>query len=146
MVFEQQPTGNDPASSSLNSEVVIPVVEEQLHVSTEQVETGYVRISKTVHQEETTVDVPMHYEQYDVERIAVNRYVETPPEVRYEGETMIVPVLREVAVVEKRLMLVEELHIIKRQLVSNVSQQVTLRKEEVTVTRVANGETQGATD
>ena len=69
-------------------------------------------------------------------RVPVNRFVETAPQVRYEGETMIVPVLREVVVVEKRIELIEELHITKRTIQTQVSQQVTLRTEEVTVERL----------
>jgi stress response protein YsnF len=51
---------------------------------------------------------------------------------------MIIPVLREVIVVEKRLLLVEELRVTKHQVLKQETQQVTLRKEEVNVERVAN--------
>jgi stress response protein YsnF len=51
---------------------------------------------------------------------------------------MVVPVLREeeVIVVEKRMMLVEEVRITKRQVETSVNQHIKLRKEEVTVERV----------
>jgi uncharacterized protein (TIGR02271 family) len=51
---------------------------------------------------------------------------------------MIIPVLREEVVVEKRILLVEELRITKRQIQTNTPQQVTLRKEEVIVDRTSN--------
>jgi stress response protein YsnF len=51
---------------------------------------------------------------------------------------MIVPILEEVVVVQKRLRLVEELRITKRQEHTQVSQPVILRKEEVTVERRDN--------
>ena len=49
---------------------------------------------------------------------------------------MIVPILEEVLVVEKRLMLKEELHIRRRQVEESQPQRIVLRTEEATVERV----------
>jgi len=51
---------------------------------------------------------------------------------------MIVPILEEVVVVEKRLMLKEELHISKQRIETHKPQRVTLRSEEVNVERIDN--------
>lgn len=112
----------------------IPVIEERLKVDKEVVETGRVHISKKVHEEEEIVDLAGSREELDIERVAINEFVETPPPaMRHEGDKMIIPVLREVAVVEKRLMLVEELHVTKRKVQTEDRQSVKLRKEEVNV-------------
>ena len=117
----------------------IPVVEEQVHVDKKTVETGRLRISKDVHEEEVTVDLPTVYEEADVERVKINQYVDTPPPpIRYEGDKMIIPVVKEVLVVEKRTLVVEELHITKRIRETHEAQQVTLRKESVQVDRQRN--------
>ena len=55
------------------------------------------------------------------------------PPVRYEGDTIIIPVIKEVLV--KRNLLVEEVRITKRTGETVVQQQVALRKENVTVER-----------
>jgi stress response protein YsnF len=90
-----------------------------------------------VTEREETVAVPVVYEEIQVERVAINRFVDSPPpSVRYEGETMVIPVIKEVAVVEKRLMLVEELHVIKRQKQRQETRTVNLREETVSVERV----------
>jgi uncharacterized protein (TIGR02271 family) len=116
----------------------IPVIEEQVEVSKQTVETGRVRISKGVREEEVDIDLPTTSEEVSVERVEVNKYVETaPPPVRYEGETMIIPVVREVMVVEKKILVVEELHVTKRQVKTHDTQRITLRKEEVNVNRDA---------
>lgn len=116
--------------------VTIPVIEEHLKVGKEVVQTGSVQISKKVHEEEEMIDLLGSREELDIERIPFNKYIESaPPAVRHEGEKMIIPVLREVAVVEKRLMLVEELHVTKRQVKTEDRQSVRLRKEEVNVDR-----------
>lgn len=109
----------------------IPVIEETVRVAKELVETGRVVIRKTVHHESRTVDVPTQEEQVHVERVAINRPVDTPPEVRHEGDTMIIPVLREELVVTTRLILVEELHVRKQTLTTTHPQEVNLRREEV---------------
>ena len=80
-----------------------------------------------------------------MERVAVDRAVDSPVPVRHVGDTIIVPVLREVLVVEKQLRLVEELHIRKKRTERHQAQTVTLRKEEATVERLGedSGEPRG---
>ena len=117
-------------------EETIPVIEEEVHIDKEVVESGRVHISKEVHEEEVDVDIPMMQEEVDVKRVAKNIQLDAPPPpVRYEGDVMIIPVLREVVVVEKRLVLVEELHVTKKEVQTHDKQRVTLRKEEVHVNR-----------
>ncbi|MBA3534075.1 MAG: YsnF/AvaK domain-containing protein [Ardenticatenales bacterium] len=120
--------------------LVIPVIEEFLKIQKRQVETGRVRIRKVVQEREETVNVPLLREEVSVERVPVNRYVDGPLDVRYEGDIMIVPVVEEVLVVEKRLVLKEELHISKRQVQTEVPQTVILRSEEAFVERLEGKE------
>lgn len=122
---------------------VIPVIEEQLHISKVWQETGRLQVSKTVTEEAVDYNVPVNQEEVIMERKAINQYVDTaPPASRYEGETLIIPVLKEVLVVEKKLMLVEELHISKRRTEQMVSGTETLRKESVEINRSSGNEPQ----
>jgi len=89
-----------------------------------------------VHQHEEVVDEPLLREEVEVERVAINRAVDGPVAVRHEGDVMIVPILEEVLVLEKRLMLKEELHIRRRQVKESQPQRIVLRTEEATVERV----------
>ncbi|WP_082115820.1 YsnF/AvaK domain-containing protein [Hymenobacter terrenus] len=114
----------------------LPIIEEVAHIQKEVVETGRVVIRKTVHHDTQTVDVPLQEEQVHVERVPINQVVETPPEVRYDGDTMIIPVLREEVVVTTRLVLVEELRVRKRTLTLSHPQEVSLRREEVHYERI----------
>lgn len=118
----------------------IPVIEETVRVAKEVVKTGRVVIRKTVHHDTQTVAVPTQEEQVHVERVAINQVVDTPPEVRYEGDTMIIPVLREEVVLSTRLVLVEELRVRKQTLTATHTQDVALRREEVHYERLAPGE------
>ena len=109
----------------------IPVIEETARVDKQIVETGRVVVRKTVHHETKTIDVPLLEEQTHVERVPINEVVETAPEIRREGDTMIIPVLREEVVVTTRLVLVEELHVRKQRLTAHHPREVELRREEV---------------
>lgn len=130
-----QPNDPQPAFptplSPLPAVLTVPVIEESVRVDKEVVETGRVVIRKTVHQDTQTVRVPLQADQVHVERVPVNRVVESPPEVRHEGDTMIIPVLREEVVVTTRLVLVEELHVRKQALTTNYTEEVALRREEI---------------
>ncbi|MBO0934871.1 YsnF/AvaK domain-containing protein [Fibrella aquatilis] len=117
------------------STLVIPVIDEQLLVSKELVETGQVRVSKHVDEQTQTVETPVWHEVVDVQRILINRVVDTMPLSRQEGDTLILPVVREEVVTSIRFVLVEEVHITRRQEQHLDQQTVTLRSEHITVDR-----------
>ena len=120
-------------ASMSGGKLVVPVVQEVVDVQKRWVESGRVRVTKVVHQHEEVVDEPLLREEVEVERIAVNRAVDGPVAVRHEGDVMIVPILEEVLVVEKRLVLKEELHIRRRRTEVSHPQRIVLRTEEATV-------------
>lgn len=124
-----------PAEQSLSpdqAEYVIPVLEEEVIVEKKIVSKGGIIVTKQVISEEISVDTPVLTEHIDVERVPVNQYVQTHPEIRHEGETMIIPVLKEVF--EKRLLLVEEIRITRRQTSETRQEKITLSGEKVTIT------------
>ncbi len=117
--------------------VVVPVVAEEINVQKRTVETGGVHIHTRVTEHVETIDVPLLRDEVTVERVAINRRVEgSAPTVRQEGDTMIVPVLEEVMVITKQLMLKEELRIRHVQASVHEPQQVTLRREEAEIERL----------
>lgn len=129
--------GTPSATSARQEQETIPVVEEQVKIGKKEVETAKVHISKKVHEELKDVDIPFMHEEVEVERVAMNKHVnEPPPPVRYEGEKMIISVLKEEVVVQKRLVLVEELHVTKKQVETHQKQSIPLKKEEVHIERV----------
>ncbi|MFC7515146.1 YsnF/AvaK domain-containing protein [Herbaspirillum sp. GCM10030257] len=135
-------TFNTPATGDSPTQMTFPVMEEELHVDKRTVETGRgVRIHKTVSQREQTIDQPLMHDELLVEHVTVGRVIaeETPPQMRYEGDTLIVPVLEEVLVVRKQLMLKEEVHIRRQQRSVTDPQSVILRSEQVTVERFDDG-------
>jgi uncharacterized protein (TIGR02271 family) len=116
--------------------MVMPVLVEDLDVQKRLVETGTVRITKVVHEREAVVDEPLFHDKVAITRVPMQRVVDGPVPVREENGTTIISVVEEVLVVEKRLMLREEIHIRKQRLETHQPQRITLRSEEVQIERV----------
>ena len=115
---------------------VIPVLEERLEVGKREVETGRVRVRKRVSEQEQTVDEPLLADEITIERVAINRFVDRAEPARVEGDTTVIPLHEERLVVERRLVLREEVRITKHRVERRAPERVTLRREEVTVERV----------
>ncbi len=115
---------------------VIPIIEESAVVTKRVVDRGGVRITKLVHEREETIDEPVWQERVTVERVQVNQPVDHAPTVRRDGDTHIIPILEEVVVVEKRLVLKEELRVTMQRVSRRQPQSVTLRREEAVVERI----------
>lgn len=129
-------TTTEKSAATNTEKLIVPILEEELKITRQNVVTGGVRVHKTVSERTETVDEPTFQEQIEVERINVNQFISEPPPVRYEGDVMIVPLLEEVLVVEKRLVLREEIRVSKRRETVHKPQQVVVRREEATVERI----------
>ncbi|MEC5161923.1 MULTISPECIES: YsnF/AvaK domain-containing protein [unclassified Janthinobacterium] len=118
--------------------VSIPVHREELNVGTRTVDTGRgVRVRTTVLERPQQIDEVLHSDVISVEHVPVDKIVslEDAPASRYEGDTLIVPILEEVLVVERRLRIKEEIHITKSRRAQRHSETVSLKSEEVVVER-----------
>ena len=130
--------GQDAVADSVvniaeGEELVIPLVAESLVISKEKVVTGGVRVTTRVVERAETADVPLRQETVEVERVPINRQVSEAPLPRQEGDTMIIPILEEVLVLEKRLFLKEEVRIRRTATEVHSPQTVTLRSEEAVI-------------
>lgn len=124
--------------------MVVPVIEEALVVDRQPFETGRgVRLHKRVHDEVVTVDESVRFDEVTVERVPVDRSVDEHPAVRHEGDTMIIPVVAERVVTRVELVLVEEIHVTRKQSSRVVQQDVVLRREEVVVERFGDADPLG---
>jgi uncharacterized protein (TIGR02271 family) len=130
---ERSPSGRRKLQSV---EKTLPVMEENLKVGVTKVETGKLTAKKKVTEEDLIVSGPVLQDELNIERIPLNQYIDVaPPSVRYEGDTMVIPVIEEEVVVQTRLKLVEEVRITRRQRERMAEEPVTIRREEVVVAR-----------
>ena len=114
----------------------LPLVSEEAEVETRETVTGRARVS--VKTDELTQNIPTELMSEDVEIIHVPRdEIIAPgsavPQMREEDGVTIVPVLEEVAVIETRLRLKEEIHIIRRRRSETAVTPVTLRRQRAVV-------------
>jgi uncharacterized protein (TIGR02271 family) len=119
------------------AERVIPVIVEEARIRKERKVTGKVRLRKIVHHEEQTVDEPLLKERVSLERVTIDQWVDEAPPIRNEGETLVVPVVEEVLVVEKRLRLREEIRLTWHHEEEHEPQRLVVRREEVRIERVS---------
>jgi uncharacterized protein (TIGR02271 family) len=124
------------ATDPSQPETSIPLVEEEAHVGKRTRTTGRVRIRTEVDEVEQLVAAELMQERVEVERVPVDRIVDAAPPVRTEGDVTIVPVLEEVLVVEKRLVLKEELRIRRSRRQETEEIPVRLRKQRAVVERL----------
>lgn len=121
--------------------LTLPVYEEQLRVGTRRVDTGRgVRVSKTVSEQPYEFEQTLMHERVEVRRIPVDEVVAAgaAPASRYEGGTLIVPVVEEVLVVEKRWRIREEIRITTVARATPHRESGVLRAEQVTVEPVGD--------
>jgi uncharacterized protein (TIGR02271 family) len=113
----------------------IPLVEERVSIAKRQVEAGRLRVRISVEEREELVPVELAHDEVEVERIPKNLPLSELPGVRLEGNTTIIPVVEEVVVVEKRLVLVEEIHVRRKTGTETQEIPVTIRSETAAVER-----------
>jgi stress response protein YsnF len=143
---EQVPVLDNALTSSARavSEEVIPLIEETAIVGKRQVVTGRVRVQTVTETMDEVAKANVQRETVEVTRVPVDRMVESAPEIRTEGDLTIVPVLEEVLVVERRLVLKEELHIRRRVETETVEVPVTVRKQRAIVERTDPDDSSGS--
>lgn len=117
-------------------ETVVPLHEETVSVEKRRVERGRVRVTTMVREHEEIVRQALEQEDVEVTRVPIGREVEARPEIRQDGDTTIIPLVEEVLVVERRLVLREEIHVRRQTRTVQAEQPVTLRSEDVTVERI----------
>ncbi|HEX9933211.1 MAG TPA: YsnF/AvaK domain-containing protein [Allosphingosinicella sp.] len=113
----------------------IPLVEERLEVGKRLVETGRVRVHVAVDEREEVVPAALARDDVEIERVPRNVPIAELPGVRLEGNTTVIPVVEEQLVVEKRLVLVEEIHIHRKTTTVVEGVPVTLRAERAEIER-----------
>lgn len=126
----------------------IRLLAEEIGVTRKRVETGRVRVLVETHEREELVDVPLARDRIEVERVAINRVIDAMPPTRQEGDTTIVPIVDEVLVLERRLILKEELHVRRVSVIEHHQERIVLRRQSAVVIRIpaekpdarANGE------
>ena len=124
---------SDAQVNALREEIVVPIVEERIVPEVRQVDLGEVRVHKHVEAHEETAELSLTRDDLVIQRVEINEPIQTPAKTRQEGEWLVIPVMKEVVVVQKQLMLVEEVRIKRSQVQKDHVVRETVRHERVEI-------------
>jgi uncharacterized protein (TIGR02271 family) len=117
-------------------QVVVPLHAEEVSVAKRRVVTGQVKVGTITRESEQLVEELLEHEHVEVERTAIGKQVDKAPPVRQEGDTLIIPILEEIVVVERRLLLKEEVRVRRTREKQPYQERVVVRKQEAVITRL----------
>ena len=116
-------------------EETLQIVNETASLEKRDRLTGRVRVSTRTEVTDELVSAALESNEVEVTRLPINRQVDVAPPMRSEGNVTIVPVVEEILVVEKRLVLVEDIHIRQVTTTQSVEVPVSLRKQHAEIER-----------
>jgi uncharacterized protein (TIGR02271 family) len=117
-------------------ETVVPLLAEEVEVSKRRVETGRVQVSRVTLEREQLIDELLERETVEIQRTPIGQQVDAMPAVREEGDAIVIPIVEEVLVIERRLFVKEEVRITRVRTTERHQESVTLRHQEAVVTRL----------
>lgn len=121
----------------------IPLHTEEISIQRQQVANATVQVSTVTREQEQFVDQELTHERIEIERLPIGRQIDAVPSVREEGDTTILPVVEEIVVVERRLILKEEVHIRRVQVTEHHRETVMVRQQDAVITRTEAGKALG---
>jgi uncharacterized protein (TIGR02271 family) len=121
------------AATGLGGELRVPVMEERLEVDIHQIDRGEIRVHKTVEETEEVRRGPLTREDVQVVRVKVNRPVAAPEQRHQDGDWLVIPVMEEIFVVQKQLVVTEEIRIREQSVTEEHEIRETVRRERATI-------------
>lgn len=128
-------------SSETAAQVSVPVMKEEVSVGVRRVPQERMRIRRRVITENREVHTPVWAERVQVDHVPRDVFVDRAPSPRREGDTLVLPIVEEVPVVQTRLLLKEEVRIrvvrersIDRRTIAVRRHEVELEREDINPT------------
>ena len=116
-------------------EIVIPVVEETVVVDKEVFESEKIFIRKTIKTENVNINIPLINDVCEIHYVPSDKVFDSYPLSRQVGDTMIIPIVKEILVIKKKYQMTQEIHVTKIKTSTPFLQQIELKKEQVKVER-----------
>ena len=113
----------------------IPLHLEEVSVPRREIKKANVRIALITGTREQLIDKELTHVRVEIERVPIGRTIEVVPPIGQEGDITIIPVVEEVVVVERRLVLKEEIRVRRVSTKEQHRETVVLRQQEAVITR-----------
>lgn len=125
----------DRARNSGTETVTLALYAEDLAIARRTVAGRTVRVASVTRERDQLIDETLTHERVEIDRVAVGRTIDAVPPVREEGDTTIIPIVDEVIVVERRLVLKEEVRIRRVRVTEHHRESVVVREQDAVITR-----------
>ena len=119
----------------IGTDTIVPLRREEVVIGKRVVAGDVVRVATVTQLREQRVEVALMHERVVIEHVPVGRIVAEAPPVRQVGDVTIMPVIEEVLVLERRLLLKEEVHIRRVDEIERRVETVVLHAQTADVTR-----------
>ncbi len=110
----------------------VPIIEEELKAGVREKEGGMARVTKSVVEEQQSIDVPVQHEEVYVTERAVNRAA-TPEEMKMMDRDIEIPLKQQEVVTQKQAVVTGEVNVRKETVRDTERVTDTVRREEVHV-------------
>jgi stress response protein YsnF len=108
----------------------IPLHVEEVSVSRREIKKALITGTR-----EQLIDEELTHVRVEIERVPIGRTVDVVPPISHEGDITIIPVVEEMVVVERRLVLKEEVRVRRVSTKEQHQETVVLRQQEAVITR-----------
>jgi uncharacterized protein (TIGR02271 family) len=115
---------------------VLQLLAEDATVERQTVETGRVRVATVTHTRDHLIDELLARTSVEVKRVPIGRVIDAIPPVKDDADLTVIPIVEETLVVERRLVLKEEVHIRRRKTTERYQETVQLRHQTAEVTHI----------
>lgn len=119
----------------MSDDLHIPVIQEEAHIEKRARMAEHVSVRTSSDAEQVVLRDELRLEHVEVTRLPIDRVVAEAPPIRTEGDVTIIPVLEERLFVEKRLVLLAEVHVRRTTRAEPVAVPATIRRTRVDVER-----------
>jgi stress response protein YsnF len=124
-----------PDQEQQTKDLRVPLHVEEISVSRREIKKANVQVALVTETREQLINEELTHVRVEIERVPIDRAVEVAPPTRQEGDITIIPVVEEIVVVERRLVLKEEVRVRRVSTKEQHQETVVLRQQEAVVTR-----------
>jgi stress response protein YsnF len=124
-----------PDQERQTKDLRIPLQAEEVSISRREINKANIQIALITRTREQLIDEELTHVRVEIERVPIGRTIEVVPPVSHEGDITIIPVVEEIVVVERRLVLKEEVRVRRVSTKEQHQETVVLRQQEAVITR-----------
>jgi uncharacterized protein (TIGR02271 family) len=124
-----------PDQEQQTKDLRIPLHVEEISVSRREIKKANVQVALVTGTREQLIDEELTHVRVEIERVPIDRTIEVAPPIRQEGDITIIPVVEEVVIVERRLVLKEEVRVRRVSVKEQHQETVVLRQQEAVIAR-----------